>query len=117
MLRIIMLLLVLAAGASTGTQQTTLWSDSPRRGDTTFFGSGRVVTTNVVYLDSQWVRVPDPPPLRTGIPLGLFGSWSGTTLEPNTEVFTMTYGGVTPATLLARLVVARAKGLRMVIAM
>jgi hypothetical protein len=75
-----------------------------------------VVTTNVVYLDSQWIRVPDPP-IPPGIPVGLFGTWDGTTLQPNTEVFTMTYAGVTPATLLARLAVARSRGVRMVTAM
>jgi hypothetical protein len=102
--------------APTPVTQTSNWSDSTSRGDTTFFGRGRVITSNVVYLDSQWIRIPDPP-LPSGVPLGLFGGWDGTTLQPNTEVFTMTYSGVTPATLLARLAVARSKGLRMVTAM
>jgi hypothetical protein len=124
MLRFIAVVSLLAGGAflATGADeptrliQTGNWSDSTRRGDTTFFGSGRVITTNAVYLDSQWIRIPDPP-LSPGIPLGLIGTWNGTTLEPNTAVFTMSYSGVTPATLLARLAVARSKGLRMVTAM
>ena len=102
--------------AATTSNVESAWTDSTRRNDTTFFGRGRVVTTNVVYLDSLWVRIPDPP-VPTGIPVGLFGQWDGTTLQPNAEVFTMTYGGERPATLLSRLRVARSRGIRMVTAM
>jgi hypothetical protein len=102
--------------ASAAENSGTFWADSTRRGDTTFFGRGRVVTTSVVYLDSQWVRIPDPP-VRVGIPVGLFATWDGTALQPNTEMFTLTYGGETPATLPARLAVARSRGIRMVVAM
>jgi len=57
------------------------------------------------------------PAVPTGIPVGLFGVWDGTTLRPNTEMLTLTYGSQAPATLLARLAVARSRGLKMVIAM
>ena len=102
--------------ASTAENVGTIWADSTRRGDTTFFGRGRVVTTNVVYLDSLWVRIPDPP-VRAGIPVGLIAMWDGTTLQPNAEMFTLTYGGETPARLLAHLTAARSRGIRMVVAM
>ena len=75
----------------------------------------RLVTTNVVYLDSQWMRVPVTP-LPPGIPVGLFNGWDGTTLRPHTEVFTLSYSGETPATLLSRLAIARSRGVKMVIA-
>jgi hypothetical protein len=96
--------------------QTLLWSDSTSRGDTALFIRGRVITTNLVLVDSQWMRIT-PPPITPGIPLGLFGLWDGTRLKPNTEMFTMTYGGESPATLLARLAIARSRGVKMVTAM
>src|SRR5918998_287729 len=82
--------------------ESGVWFDSTTRGDTTFYARGRVVITSVVYLDSQSIRVPDPPP-ASGLPVGLFGGWEGTALQPHTEVFTMTYGSVSPATLVTRL--------------
>ena len=99
-----------------GSSDTLRWSDSTRRGDTTFFGQGRVVTSNVVFIDSQWIRVPLPP-VPAGIPVGLLGLWNGTRLEPNVEVFTLTYGNQLPGTLVARLGVARSRGMKMVTAM
>src|SRR3954447_5217959 len=95
----------------------TIWADSTSRGDTTFFGRGRVVRTSVVYLDSQWVRIPEAPLRAVGIPVGLIAMWDGTALQPNTEIFTLTYGGETPARLLAHLTAARSQGIRMVVAM
>ena len=103
------------SAATTGSVES-VWTDSTRRGDTTFFGRGRVVTTNVVSLDSLWVRIPDPP-VAAGIPVGLFGPWDGATLRPNAEIFTLSYGSETPATLLARLTEARSRGMRMVTSM
>jgi hypothetical protein len=95
---------------------TLPWTTTTSRGDTTFFSQGRVVTTTVVLADSQWIQVP-PHPIESGIPFGLFNVWRGIQLEPNTDVFTMTYGGETPKTFLTRLAIARERGLRMVIAM
>jgi hypothetical protein len=92
------------------------WSDSIRRGDTAYFARGRLVTTNVVYIDSQWMRVPVRP-LPAGIPVGLFGTWNGIEPRPNSEVFTLTYGNETPATLMTRIAAARSRGVKMVIAM
>ena len=96
--------------------QTTYWSDSVRRGDTTFVSRGRAVTTVVVVTDSQSIRV-DPPAVLAGIPAGLFAVWDGTRLRPNTGGFTLAYGGESPATLPVRLAVARSRGMRMVTAM
>jgi hypothetical protein len=71
---------------------TSTWADSRKLGDTTFYSSGRVVTTVVVLPDSQWaVR----PPVVMGLPHGPFQlppdslctlGYTGTTLA----VFTST---------------------------
>jgi len=95
---------------------TLYWTDSAARGDTTFGSRGRAITTTAVLTDSQWIRLAVPP-VRVGIPVGLIAMWDGTALQPNAEMFTLTYGGETPATLPARLAVARSRGIRMVIAM
>jgi hypothetical protein len=95
---------------------TFTWADSTRRGDTTFFNRGRVITSTVVLTDSQWIRIILPP-VAGGIPFGLFGVWNGTRLQSGTELMTMTYGSESPATLLVRLATVRAQGLRMVTAM
>jgi hypothetical protein len=95
---------------------TLAWSDSTTRGDTTFYGRGRLITSSVVLVDSQWIQVPAPP-LRSGIPVGLLNMWRGTQLLDHSEIFTMTFGGETPQTLVARLSIARERGIRMVTAM
>jgi hypothetical protein len=48
---------------------TTVWTDTARRGDTTFYSSGRILTTLAVLIDSQWVSYA---PVRAGIPNGPF---------------------------------------------
>lgn len=101
---------------SAGSGDTLHWADTTRRGDTTFFSRGRVITTNVVLIDSQWIRI-SVPKVVAGIPAGLFGSWDGTRLRPNTAVFNMTHGAESAATLLARLALARSGGVRMLTAM
>jgi hypothetical protein len=95
---------------------TLAWSDSTTRGDTTFYGRGRLITSSEVLVDSQWIQVPALAH-TSGVPVGLMGSWRGTQLEEHADVFTMTYGGETPRTLLARLELARARGIRMVTVM
>jgi hypothetical protein len=99
-----------------GPTDTLPWADTAQRGDTTFFNRGRVITSTVVLTDSQWIRLSLPAAL-TGVPAGLFSVWDGTALKPNAELFTLTYGGESPATLLARLDVARSRGIRMVTSM
>src|SRR5690242_14900846 len=79
---------------------TLAWTDSTTRGDTTFLSSSRAISTTAVISDSQWVRIAVPV-MAGGIPFGLTGVWSGTELALGTELFTMTYNGETPATLLA----------------
>jgi len=95
---------------------TLLWADTATRGDTTFLSRGRAVTTTAVLTDSQWIQLAVPPHGR-GVPFGLFGLWDGTELRPGAEMLTMTYGSETPATLMARLALARSRGVKMVIAM
>ena len=95
---------------------TLVWADSSARGDTTFYGRGRVITSNVVLVDSQWIRIPDTPRVA-GIPVGLFGVWQGTELRPNTEIFTLTYGSQNPGNLRARIRIARERGVKMVTSM
>jgi hypothetical protein len=95
---------------------TLAWADTITRGDTTFVTRGRAITTVLAVTDSQWIHLA-PPVLATGIPFGLFAGWDGSGLKPGAELSTMTYGGTTPATLLASIAGARAQGLRMVISM
>jgi hypothetical protein len=54
---------------STEASHTTPWADTSKRGDTTFYSRGRVVSTVSIFTDSQWsVR----PPVALGIPYGPF---------------------------------------------
>jgi hypothetical protein len=95
---------------------TLIWADTATRGDTTFLSRGRAITTTAVLTDSQWIRLAQPA-LAGGIPFGLFGLWNGTRLQPNIDVFSLTYGGESPATLMARLALARSRGVKMLTAM
>jgi hypothetical protein len=95
---------------------TLVWADTATRGDTTFVSRGRAVTTTAVVTDTQWIQLALPT-LASGIPFGLFGVWDGTGLQPGAELLSMTYGAETPATILARLALARSLGVKMVIAM
>jgi hypothetical protein len=95
---------------------TLIWADTATRGDTTFVSRGRAVTSTAVITDTQWIQLA-PPPHAKGVPFGLFGSWEGTQLRPGSDLFTLTYGTETPATLVARLALARSRGVKMVIAM
>jgi hypothetical protein len=95
---------------------TLAWADTAVRGDTTFVSRGRAVTTTALVTDSQWIQLALPA-LASGIPFGLFSMWDGTRLQPSTDILTMTYGAETPATLPARLELARSRGVKMVIAM
>jgi hypothetical protein len=107
----------LAFGSVPHVQTDTLaWADTAIRGDTTFLSRGKAVTTTAVVTDSQWIQVALPL-VASGIPFGLFGVWDGTRLQPGAELLTMTYGAVTPATLLDRLALARTRGVKMVIAL
>jgi hypothetical protein len=108
-------LMVLNAGWNGGSD-TLSWSDSTRRGDTTFAARGRVITTTTLLVDSQWIQPPILPVI-SGIPFGLFGVWDGTQLRPYTEALTLTYGSESPKTIVARLEQARLRGVRMVTAM
>src|SRR5688500_7459409 len=61
-----------ALGSRLGTAvraATTVWTDTARRGDTTFYSSGRILTTLAVLIDSQKVSIPA---VRLGIPNGPF---------------------------------------------
>ncbi len=95
---------------------TLVWADSTTRGDTTFVVRGRAVTSVVVLTDSQSVRI-DRADIPSGIPAGLFAVWNGTQLKPNADLFTMTYGSVTPQNIIAQITTARARGMKMVISM
>ena len=48
---------------------TGIWADTLRRGDTTFYSHGRIITTLAVLLDSHQVSIPA---VRFGIPNGPF---------------------------------------------
>jgi hypothetical protein len=53
--------------AAEAVSYTTPWADSSKRGNTTLYSRGRVVTTVAVHTDSQWVVQPS---VTTGIPYG-----------------------------------------------
>src|SRR5918999_4830042 len=93
---------------------TLAWADSTERGDTTFYGRGRFITSSTVVVDSQWIRIAPPP--GSGVPVGLMNLWRGTQLQDHNDIFTLTYGGENPGSFLARLAIARARGMKMVIA-
>ena len=105
-----------ATGVPPVRTDTLVWADSTTRGDTTFVVRGRAVTSVMVLADSQSVRI-DRPDIPTGIPAGLFAVWDGTRLKPNADLFSMTYGSVTPQNIIAQITTARAKGMKMVISM
>jgi hypothetical protein len=95
---------------------TLAWADSTARGDTTFHGKGRLITSSVLLLDSQWIQVPVRS-AKLGIPVGLLNLWDGTRLAERNVPFTLAYNSETPSTILARLAIARARGIKMVTAM
>ena len=95
---------------------TLAWADSSARGDTTFYGTGRLITSSVLVIDSQWIQVPVRS-AKPGVPVGLFGLWTGTRLAEPTVPFTLAYNTETPSTIVARLAIARARGIKMVTAM
>ncbi|HEX6433148.1 MAG TPA: hypothetical protein VFZ87_02860, partial [Gemmatimonadales bacterium] len=99
-----------------GSPDTLAWADSTARGDTTFYGKGRLVTNSQVLVDSQWIQVAAPP-AGTGIPVGLLGLWRGTQLLDNSEIFTLSYGTENPGSLVQRIEISRARGMKMVTAM
>lgn len=94
---------------------TLAWADSTARGDTTFYGRGRLITSSTVVVDSQWIQVSQSR--ESGIPVGLLGLWRGTQLQDHSDIFTLTYGGENPGSLVARIAIARARGMKMVTAM
>jgi hypothetical protein len=82
------------------TSQTHTWVDSSRRGDTTFYSRGRVLTTLAVFTDSQWtVRPPIPP-----VPPVLLGHPNGPSNLPPDSLCTLGYTASTLAIVPARAV-------------
>jgi hypothetical protein len=83
-------------------------------------GSYKVIATAGGLADTSTVTVNVPlgGGSGTGIPFGLYNMFSGTNLSYGTAPFTYTQQSVvTPATLLSQLELARAKKMKMVIAM
>jgi hypothetical protein len=66
---------------------------------------------------SSWRRTGGVMKAADGIPVGLLGTWRGTRLQDHSDIFTLAYAGERPQTLVARLAIARARGIRMVTAM
>lgn len=52
-----------------------------------------------------------------GIPFGPWNSWDGTTLQPNTSLFTLNQESYSASNIVTRIDAARAKGLRLMLAM
>jgi hypothetical protein len=86
--------------------ETNLWADTSRRGDTTFYSRGRVITSVAVHTDSTWAVLP---PVIMGIPYG------PSQLPPD-SLCTLGYTGTTlpviPSTVLRDLERTRECGAR-----
>jgi hypothetical protein len=74
-------------------------------------GTFRVIATTGTLADTSTVTVTKPlgSGTPTGIPFGPFGSWSGVSLLPNTEVFSLSHTSFLSTNILDRLAVARTK--------
>jgi hypothetical protein len=82
-------------------------------------GSYRVIATSGGRADTSAVTITVPlgSGSPTGIPYGPWAAWDGTSLKPNTEVFTASTGSVNADNILARIEAARSKRVKLIIAM
>jgi hypothetical protein len=82
-------------------------------------GKFRVIATTGTHADTSGVEITAPLGSGTGVgvPFGPFDAWDGSTLRPNTEVFTSSLSSVNPLTLPGRIDAARAKRVKLVLAM
>lgn len=55
------------------------------------------------------LRPPLPSSAPIGVRFGAFSAWAGTTLKPNSDLFTLSLGNVQPSALIARLAASKAK--------
>jgi hypothetical protein len=78
-------------------------------------GSFRVIAKSGTLADTSAISITKPLGSGTpvvGVPFGPFGSWSGTTLLPNTEVFTLSHTSFLPTNIVDRLSLAQSKGVK-----
>jgi hypothetical protein len=83
-------------------------------------GTYRIIATAGTLADTSTLTVTSPlgsGGSATGIPFGPFSAWDGTQLKPNADLFTATFGAVSPDIIVARIASARAKGDKMILAM
>ena len=81
-------------------------------------GTAIVTMTYRGFAATATVVVGSGSVVLKGLPFGPFGAWDGASqLYPNTAVFTSSHGAYTAGNLLDRIAVARAKGLRLMLAM
>jgi hypothetical protein len=82
-------------------------------------GTYRVIATAGTLADTSSVTVTQPlgSGPGTGIPFGPFSVWDGIELKANTEVFTASFGAVSPSNILGRIATARLTGNQMFLAM
>ncbi|HYC31058.1 MAG TPA: hypothetical protein VEB59_02155 [Gemmatimonadales bacterium] len=81
-------------------------------------GTATIIVTYQGLAATATVRVASGSVVLKGLPFGPFGAWDGASqLYPNTAVFTSSHGAYTAGNILDRIAVARAKGLKLVLAM
>ncbi len=98
-----------AAGCGDGDDLVSTAPSAPPAADP---GNGSPIST----APQPPVHEPVAPP-PTGIPFGPFGAWNASSLKTGTEVFTASLSSVVPANIVERLAVARADGVKLILAM
>jgi hypothetical protein len=89
------------------------------------YGTFRVIAKSGTLADTSAVTVTVPlgsnnPPAggtATGVPFGPFNAFSGLSLQPNTEKFTLGLNSISAGQVIDRINTARAKGVKMILAM
>jgi hypothetical protein len=83
------------------------------------YGTFRVIAKSGALADTSAVTITVPLGSNTpgGLPFGPFNAWSGLSLQPNTEEFTLGLNSVSASQIIDRITTARAKGVKMLLAM
>lgn len=83
------------------------------------YGTFRVIAKSGALADTSAVTITVPLGSNTpgGTPFGPFNAWSGLSLQPNTEEFTLGLNSVSASQVIDRITAARAKGVKMILAM
>jgi hypothetical protein len=82
-------------------------------------GSFRVIANADGLADTSGVTVTIPAGSGSsvGIPFGPFSNWSGTTVRPNSQSFTLSQDAVSADIIIDRINIARSRGIKLILAM